>query len=192
MNRRAARIDRAFFLAGILLALVGCASPKPKAPEPPPAPPPLDASYDWHVLLLAPFGSVLKDIPATMHEVLLFRDREHNSAAADELECYAVDGKLPRFLARKAAEYLLCFKRDRLSRIEATVRLPADEAAKIFADACGLWAKSGQPSTEGCAGSDRGVAYIGHLDSEPQGSETAMTVQLDAADGAPERAQDRQ
>jgi hypothetical protein len=190
VSRRAAHIHGTF-LAWIVLAVVGCAAPKPKPPEPPAAPPPLDASYDWHVLLIAPLGSVLKDVPATMHEVLLFRDEQHNSAAADELECYAVDGRLPRFVARRAAEYLLCFKRDRLSRIEATVRLPADEAAKIFADACGLWAKSGPPAVEGCEGSDHGVAYIGHLDSEPQGSEMAMTVQLDAVDGAPERAPDR-
>jgi hypothetical protein len=184
--KAAARIERAC-LAAALLALAACAAPKPKAPEPPPAPPPLDASYDWHVLLIAPFGSVLKDIPATLHEVLLFRDEEHNSAAADELECYAVDGQLPRLVAHRTAEYLLCFKRDRLSRIEASVRLPADEAAKIYADACGLWAKNGQSAADGCEGSERGVAYLGHLDSEPQGSETAMTVQLDALDSAPER-----
>jgi hypothetical protein len=174
-------------VAGAALAMVACATPKPKAPEPPPAPPPLDASYDWHVLLIAPFGSLLKDIPATLHEVLLFRDEEHNSAAADELECYAVDGKLPRLVARQAAEYLLCFKRDRLSRIEASVRLPADEAARIYTDACGLWAKNAQSSAEGCEGSERAVAYLGHLDSEPQGSETVMTVQLDALDAASER-----
>jgi len=168
MKPRAARVVRTC-LAGMLLALLGCASPQPKEPEPAPAP--LDASYDWHVLLIAPLGSVLRDIPATMHEVLLFRDEQQNSAAADELECYAVDGKLPRF--------------------EATVRLPADEAEKIFADACALWGKSGQPSAEGCEGSDRGVAYIGHLDSEPQGSETAMTVQLDAVEAATERSPDR-
>jgi hypothetical protein len=29
------------------------------------------------------------------------------------------------------------------------------------------------------------------LDSEPQGSETAMTVQLDAVDGVPEHASER-
>jgi hypothetical protein len=178
MSTGAARIARVL-AAGALLALVACTVPRPKAPEPPPAPPPLDASYDWHVLLMAPFGSVLKDIPATMHEVLLFRDENHNTAAADELECYAVDGKLPRFVARPTSEYLLCFKRDRLSRIEASVRLPAEEAAKIFADACGLWAKNGQSAAEGCEGSERGVAYLAHLDSEPQGSETAMTVQLE-------------
>jgi hypothetical protein len=190
MTCRSAHLYRAA-VAAVLLMLVACAAPKPKAPELPPPPPPLDASYDWHVLMIASFGSVLKDVPATMHEVLLFRDEEHNSAAADELECYAVDGKLPRFVARQAAEYLLCFKRDRLSRIEATVRLPADEAAKIFADACGLWAKKASAAAEGCEGSESGIAYLGHLDSEPQGSETAMSVQLDALESAPERAPDR-
>jgi hypothetical protein len=187
MTRRLARLHRAIVAAAVLMP-VACAAPKPKAPELPPPPAPLDASYDWHVLLIAPFGSVLKDVHATMHEVLLFRDQEHNSAGADELECYAVDGKLPRFVARPAAEYLLCFKRDRLSRIEATVRLPADEAAKIFADACGLWAKKAAAAAEGCEGSESGIVYLGHLDSEPQGSETAMSVQLDALESAPERA----
>jgi hypothetical protein len=190
MSVSAGRIYRTF-LAAALLALVACAAPKPKAPQPPPAPPPLDASYDWHALLIAPFGSVLKDIPATLHEVLLFRDEEHNAPAADELECYAVDGKLPRLAAHQIAEYLLCFKRDRLSRIEASVRLPADEAAKIYADACGLWAKNaaqgGESAADGCEGSERGVAYLGHLESEPQGSDTAMSVQLDALDSASER-----
>ena len=52
---------------------------------------PVDASYDWHVLLVAPFGSVLKDIPLTLHEVLLFRDEAHGAAAADDAECYAAD-----------------------------------------------------------------------------------------------------
>jgi hypothetical protein len=190
VSRSEVRFRRALWAAAVL-TLCACAAPKPKAPEPPPPPPPLDASYDWHVLLIAPFGSVLKDIPATLHEVLLFRD-ERSAAAADELECYAVDGKLPRFAARATAEYLLCLKHDRLSRIEATVWVPAEEAVKIFADACGLWAKSGQTAAEGCAGTDRGVAYSGHLDSEPKGSETAMTVQLDAAEGAPEHASERQ
>ena len=31
--------------------------------------------------LIAPFGSVLKDIPGTLHEVLLFRDEAHGAAA---------------------------------------------------------------------------------------------------------------
>jgi hypothetical protein len=174
-----------------MLALAACASPAPKPAALPPAPPPLDASYDWHVLLVAPFGSVLKDVPLTLHEVLLFRDEAHAAAAADELECYAVDGKRPRFVARPSSEYLLCFKQDRLSRVEATVRLPNDEAARIFADACGMWSRSGQ-ATDACAGSDGGIAYSGHLDSEPDGSETQMSIQLDAPDRASDRASDRQ
>ena len=191
MSRSSLRCLRAA-LAGAVLALVACAAPQPKPSAPAPPPPPLDASYDWHVLLIASFGSVLKDVPATMHEVLLFRDEARGAAAADELECYAVDSKPPRFIARAPAEYLLCFKQDRLSRIEATVRLPAEEAVKIFADACGLWAKNGQPAAEGCAGSDRGIEFTGHLDSEPTGSDTAMTLQLDAADSSAEHAPERQ
>jgi hypothetical protein len=178
-----------------MLALAACAAPAPKPAAPRPAPPPLDASYDWHGLLVAPFGSVLKDVPLTMHEVLLFRDETHAASSADELECFAVDGTRPRFVARSVSEYLLCFKRDRLSRIEATVRLPTDEATRIFADACGLWLKSGEAVADACAGTDGGIAYIGHLDSEPDGSETPMSVQLDAPerlpDLAPERAPDR-
>jgi hypothetical protein len=174
-----------------VLALGACAAPAPKPAALPPAPPSLDGSYDWHVLLVAPFGSVLREVPLTLHEVLLFRDEARSASAADELECYAVDGTRPRFLARAPSEYLLCFKRDRLSRVEATVRLPTDEAAQIFADACGLWLKKGQ-AADTCAGSDGGIAYIGHLDSEPDGSETQMSVQLDAPERAPDAASDRQ
>src|SRR3981081_818017 len=85
--------------AAALWTLAACAVSKHEIAPPPPAPPPLDASYDWHVLLVAPFGSVLKDVPLTLHEVLLFRDEAHAASAADELECYAVDGKRPRFIA---------------------------------------------------------------------------------------------
>jgi hypothetical protein len=179
-------------LSAALLALAACAAPTPKPAALPPAPPALDASYDWHVLLVAPFGSVLKDVPLTLHEVLLFRDEAHAAPAADELECYAVDGTRPRFITRPLSEYLLCFKQDRLSRVEATVRLPTEEAAQIFADACGLWLKSGQAAADACAGSEGGIAYIGHLDSEPDGSETQMSVQLDAPERAPDHTPERQ
>ena len=84
------------------------------------------------------------------------------------------------WLARPS-QYLLCFKHDRLSRVEATVRLPADEAARIFADACGLWMKKPRPTTEECAGSRAAVTFAGHFESEPDGS-AQLTIQLDAAD----------
>jgi hypothetical protein len=171
-------------LAGVVLMLAACAAspPKPVAPTAP-APAPLDASYDWHVLLAAPFGSVLKDVPLTLHEVLLFRDEAQRAAPADELECYAVDGNRPLFIARSPSEYLLCFKHDRLSRIEATVRLPADDAARIFADACGLWMKNAQAAAEDCAGSEGGTTFAGHFENEPDES-AQLSIQLDAAEPA--------
>ena len=180
---------RQTFLTGAVLMLAACAASQPKPAMPPAAAPiPLDASYDWHVLLIAPFGSVLKDVPLTLHEVFLFRD-EGERATPDELECYAVDGTRPRFVARSLSEYLLCFKHDRLSRIEATVRLPADEAARIFADACGLWMKNAQTTTAECAGSEGGTTFAGHFENEPDES-AQLTIQLDAAD-ASGRASDR-
>ena len=170
--------------------LAACAAPQPKPVAPPePAPAPLEASYDWHVLLRAPFGSVLKDVPFTLHEVLLFRDEAQHAAPADELECYAADGTLPRIVARSPSEYLLCFKHDRLSRVEATVRLPADEAARTFADACALWMKNAQSTAEQCAGSEGGITFAGHFENEPD-EFALLTIQLDAAESA-DRAADR-
>jgi hypothetical protein len=172
---------RPFTVAAVLM-LAACAASQPKPPPPPEqAPAPLDASYDWHALLVAPFGSVLKDVPLTLHEVLLFRDEAQRAAPTDELECYAVDGNRPLFVARSPIEYLLCFKHDRLSRIEATVQLPADEAARIFADACGLWIKNAQATTEECAGSEGGVTFAGHFENEPDES-AQLSIQLDAAE----------
>jgi hypothetical protein len=152
----------------------------------------LDASYDWHVLVAAPFGSVLKDVPLTMHEVLLFRDNAPR-AAAEDWECFSVDGARPRFIARAPVEYLICFRHDRLARIEATVRLPQDQAARIFADACGLWVKNaGAANAQGCAGTDKGVAFAGHLDEESDEADRQLTVQLEAGDPAADRPSERQ
>ncbi len=172
-------------MAGTALMLAACAVSTLKPAVPPePAPAPLDASYDWHVLLVAPFGSVLKDVPLTLHEVLLFRDETRSAAAAvDEFECYAVDGPRPLFIGRSPTEYLICFKHNRLARIEATVRLPPGEAARIFAGACGLWMKNARADNEECAGSDGGIAFSGHFENEPDES-AQLTVQLDAADPA--------
>ena len=188
MNLSLARV-RQILVAGAVLLLTACAASQPKpAAAPVPAPAPLDASYDWHVLLVVPFGSVLKDVPFTLHEVLLFRD-EAGRAAPDELECYAVDGDRPRFVARSPSPYLLCFKHERLARVEGTVRLPAGEAARIFADACGLWLKKALATTEECAGSEGGITFAGHFEAEPDES-AQLTIQLDAVDPAehaPER-----
>jgi hypothetical protein len=169
-------------VAAALMA-AACATPKSRIAAPPPAPPPLDASYDWHVLLAAPFGSVLKDIPLTVHEVLVFRDEAHEGASADDPECYAVNGAAPRFIARSPSLYLLCFKHGRLARIEASVRLPEKEAEQIFTDACALWTKGTRaPNTEGCEGSDGGTAFAARIERAADGTDPQLTIQLDVPD----------
>jgi hypothetical protein len=182
--------------AAALWLLAACAASKHEiAPPAPAAPPPLDASYDWHVLLVAPFGSVLKDIPLALHEVLVFRDEAHSASPADDPECYAADGAAPRFMRRSPSSYLLCFNHGRLSRIEATVRLPGNESARIVADACAMWTKNAQaPSSAGsgsaaasdgaetCAGADGGVAFAARLEEAPNEEDTQLTMQLDASD----------
>jgi hypothetical protein len=184
------------------LAFAACVS-TPKNPLPPPlvaapSPPPPEASYDWHGLLLVPFGSVLKAIPFPLHEVLLFRDAAH-AAPADDAECYAMEQTAPRFVARTPSEYLLCFKHDRLARVQATVNLSQSEAAQIFSDACGLWGRqagAGQPgggppdavASESaaaigqpgdCDGRDGAIGYTGRLDQEADQAEASLTVTLD-------------
>ena len=75
--------------AAAFAALAACHANSTRAPaaDHAAAPEPqftLDASYDWHVLLIAPLGSALKEIPMKLHEVLLFRDEAPGAAAADD------------------------------------------------------------------------------------------------------------
>jgi hypothetical protein len=188
----------------LLAALTGCRAPAPHAtaPERAQAPPPVarpleDGSYDWHALVVAPFGSVLKEIPLALHEVLLFRDQAHGAAAADDAECYAADAPAPRFVGRTPDEYLLCFKQDRLARIQASVRLTTADAPEVFATACTVWLKNSARATTGaaapseasadaCKGSDGSVRFSAHLGEEagpptetPQ-TETILSIVLDS------------
>ena len=191
-HRSGGSARRAPIAAFVLLAgLGGCAASPPKAAGPDPAPAAaltheaMDSSWDWHGLLAAPFGSSLKDVPFRLHEVLLFNEAQ-SAASADDAECYAADAAAPRFIGRTAEEYLLCFKRDHLARIEAAVRLEAAAAEPLFADACVQWLKNASPETlaapaftpgqGACEGNDGGVRFRGRLAHEsPPG---------DAADGA--------
>jgi hypothetical protein len=179
--------------AALLAALAAChgASPRASAPERATPPPdihePADASYDWHGLLIAPFGSVLKDIPLTLHEVLLFRDEARSTAAGDEAECYAAAAPAPRFLGRTADEYLLCFKQDRLSRVQASVHVTIAQAPDVFAAACAGWLKNASPATTGaCEGRDGAIRFSGRLEEQPAQaenaqSETLISITLDSA-----------
>lgn len=174
-------------VAAWLAALAGCQTSASRATAPGPAAPlavqmPADPSFDWHVLVIAPFGSVLKDVPRTLHEVLLFHDQDRGAAPEDG-ECYAADAPAPQFVGHIPDAYLLCFKQDRLSRIQATVRLPQSDAAAVFAAACAGWLKSAAPApaaenAAACEGRDAAVHFNARLEREP---ETGLSMTLDGA-----------
>ena len=205
----------------LLAALAACRAPSPRVTAsdrvpPPAAHEPADDSYDWHGLLIAPFGSVLKDIPVALHEVLLFRDAAHGNAAtgnaavdapAVDAECYAADVPAPPFVGRTPDEYLLCFKQDRLWRIQASVRIATAQVADVFAAACASWLKSAStvggatgaeapraeaPNAEAqsagaCEGRDGDIRFRGRLEEEPdraEGPQTEMVLSI-TLDSAP-------
>ncbi len=182
----------------LLATLAACHAPPTRttAPASAPASPDShelpDATYDWHSLLIVPFGSMLKDIPLTLHEVLLFHDVGHGAAAADEAECYAADVPAPRFVERAPDEYLLCFRQDRLARIQASVRLPTAQASDLFDAACVNWLRNVEPATTrasvpgagACEGREGTVYFSAHLGEEPgrveaSQAETVLSITLD-------------
>jgi hypothetical protein len=180
-------------VAALLATSAGCQAPASRIKAPGLAAPveaqvPVDPTFDWHVLVIAPFGSVLKDVPRTLHEVLLFRDQDPGAAAPEEGECYAADVPAPQFVGHIPDAYMLCFKQDRLSRIQASVRLPRSDAAAVFAAACAGWLKNAAApgdapnadaqnadaqNADACEGRDGGVHFNAHLERE------GLTVNLD-------------
>jgi hypothetical protein len=202
-------LSTAAFAAAFVL--VGCHTSPPRVTEPDRAPPPAETdngSYDWHGLLVAPFGSVLKAVPIALHEVLLFKDDAHGSSAADSApECYAADAPAPSFLRRAPEEYLLCFTHDRLSRVQASVRMPTVQASAEFAAACAFWLKNAAaaagpapsapsaeipgdapPEAAACEGRDGAVHFKGSLGEGPgpadaTESESVVSVTLDSPPG---------
>jgi hypothetical protein len=140
--------DSRRLLGTVLLAVTACVGPGRPQPQPPPVPEAAvvpDASYDWHILVTVPFGTLLKESPTPLHEVLLFH--EAAPADAENKDCYAIDGAAPHFVGQQPDQYLLCFDHDHLNRIEAGVRLAAEDAPRVFAKACALWLKNSGPSS---------------------------------------------
>ncbi len=172
-----------------VLALQACASgsstDRHAQPQNPPEPSAItDGSYDWHVLVLVPFGVLLKDSPLPLHEVLVFHD-ETNHAESEDKDCYSIEGAPPRFMGQAPDHYLLCFEHDHLNRVDVAVRLPAADAPQVFARACALWLKSTaatMASGTTCEGRDGSVAFSARLASLPGESAAAVTMTLtDAA-----------
>jgi len=157
----------------VAAALAACATPSvpPHAPSPAAAAGPPPVSYDWHPLIIIPFGTLLQAIPLTLHEVLLFHDAEQPAGGGEEGDCFAISGAPPPQWAGQAPdEYYLCFVHDRLDRVEASLRLPEDGAA-VFAAACAQWlegAAQAAPSTDGCEGHDGAIGFRARLGAVPE------------------------
>lgn len=181
----------ALVLAAVALVLAACTASPPRgesAQQNQPVPAQnsvmMDASYDWHGLVLAPFGTLLKESPIALHEALLFHEESRGAADVETKDCYGVDGAPPRFVGRQPDEYLLCFDHDRLTRIDASVRLDADEAAQVFARACSLWLKDSAPLQgigNTCEGRDGGIAFSAHLGSVPGETSAPLSMTLSSA-----------
>ena len=189
---------RAGFCTVASLALAACAAAPPAAAPPPAAEaqaePPLDASFDWHVLLPAPLGTLLRDMPLKLHEVLLFHDRMGVGAAVapgvrDQSDCHAPDAGAPHFADHSPEEYLMCFLHDRLARIDAKVPLDAGggNAARLFERICAGWGAieapaAAAPAEPACAGREDGVAWSARLlidsSTEPAGAVLSVTLTL--------------
>jgi hypothetical protein len=171
------------------LLLVACASSPgtTHAPTRPAPPTPAvrsdaagDGSFDWHALARMPFGTLLKDSPIALHEVLLFHEAERG--ATDTKDCYAMDAAAPRFLGSQPDDYVLCFDHDRLVRIEASVPLPAAEAPAVFARGCARWLKNATPpQSDTCEGRDDGVSFSGRLAGISGEATARVTMTLTSA-----------
>jgi hypothetical protein len=168
MREISSALARRTAAAGLLM-LAACASPPPKNHPPEAGPAQNDAaanaSFDWHPLVVAPFGTRLVDSPIRLHEVLFFREQSQGPAEIESQDCYAVDGTPPTFIGQAPNEYLMCFEHDRLDRIDATVRLASDDAPRVFGRACALWLGNAQPLTQAdaCEGRDGDTAFSARL-----------------------------
>jgi hypothetical protein len=143
-----------------------------------------DASYDWHELLVAPFGTRLVDSPVRLHEVLLFHEQSPGSTDAESRDCYSIDGAPPAFANWRPEEYLMCFEHDRLDRIDASVRVAVDGAARDFGRACATWLASAPqvpPMDDACAGRDGDIAFSARLEALPGERWAVLRISLSDA-----------
>ena len=182
----------------------GCASsPRPASSARPSGPPPAPAqavpAYDWRPLIVVPFGTLLKDMPLALDEVLMFRDAAGRgpagrgpagpaaSGAANDPEsgdCFSMDGASPpQFLARRPDSYLLCFEHDRLRRIEASVHLAEAEAGPLLGALCAQWLGRAQDTArtpDGCAGREGAVEWHVRTAQGPESSASLSVTLIDA------------
>ena len=163
--------------------LAACASPKPDEKIPArgasAAAAPTD---DWHALMIVPFGTLLRDVPYRLDEVVVFHDSAGAAAGREDHECYTLRGGAPRRLFGQPVEqYSLCFSADRLNRIEASVSLPAESAPAQFAAVCAKWQRTGTPGTsssDSCQNRDGATELDARLTVSAASTQPAVSITL--------------
>ncbi|HMD72265.1 MAG TPA: hypothetical protein VKG05_00250 [Steroidobacteraceae bacterium] len=177
----------------VLLALSAC-SVVPPAPAPAPAlaqaPPAAalasapDPSVAWRSLIVVPFGSERQSLQSSLHEVWFFRDDADAGGKFDAEACYSSDSAAPRFVGRVADHYFLCFRNDRLNRIQAVVTLPNEAAADQFRQFCDAGLKEARPTADSaltCEGQGGGAAFRARLEPAAEDSESELSIVVTAA-----------
>ena len=189
----------AAWVCAACVCLCACASAPRPAPRagpngPPPAPERAGLAYDWRPLIVVPFGTLLKDMPLALDEVLVFRDAAGPAAPGSPAagapndpesgDCFSMDGvSPPQFLARRPDSYLLCFEHDRLRRIEASVHLAEAEAELLLGALCAQWlgrARDTARTPDGCAGREGAVEWRVRTAQGPESSATLSITLIDA------------
>jgi hypothetical protein len=137
---------------------------------------------DWHALMMLPFGTLLRDVPYRLDEVVVFHDSTSAAAGREDHECYTLRGTAPpRLFGRPVEQYSLCFSADRLNRIEASVSLPADSASAQFAAVCAKWQRTGTPGTSSsdrCENRDGATELDARLTVSAASPQSAVSIAL--------------
>jgi hypothetical protein len=138
-------------------------------------------SHDFTPLVLAPFGTAFKDVPVPLTEVLVFHQPDARRTSEDA-DCFRPN-VVVSFLGRAPTDHLLCFDRDRLKRIEASVALSAAEAPALFAAACADW-RGGNPPTalepDACEGRQGDIAYSARRSDAADSAAATVSITLEA------------
>jgi hypothetical protein len=161
MRHGVGRMPRVAAAMAVTAVLAACASSNAPSSEKAArgAPhPPTPAADDWRALMMLPFGTLLKDVPYPLGEIVVFHDTANEAGAGEDRDCYTLrEAAPPRFFGRQVDEYSLCFSRDRLNRVEASVSLPEESASAQFTAACAEWQRRGAPAP-GTGAADTGAS----------------------------------
>lgn len=171
----------------LLLALSACSAVPPAPVRAPPAPalgsvP--DPSFEWRSLIVVPFGSERQNLQSSLHEVWLFRDDAEAGGKADAEDCYSSDSAAPRLVGRVADHYFLCFRNDRLNRIQAVVTLPNAAAADQFRKFCDAGLVESRQAADGalsCEGQGNGAAFRARLEPAAEDSVSELSIVVTAS-----------